>query len=222
MSSAPRPAVQERLRNWMQGWLGVPTGAPAAQKDGPAFAQDDPENPDNWVGLDYIHDRIAAQLKEQSALWESADGRLRLILGVISIVFAVALGLIPRGTTTVATGTGSATEPQYLPFVVGSMAIAGLATFFVAGFIAVRAYWPRDFDWPPKPGALPKYVTTDPRVIKWTVVTEMLDSYARNGAELERKFEGFRWSMGAVAIATVLLGMAVIIQLVLLTRAWSP
>jgi len=51
------------------------------------------KNPDNWYGLDYVHDRIIAQLQEQSRLWEEADGRLRLILGVIGVVFAWILGL---------------------------------------------------------------------------------------------------------------------------------
>ena len=53
-----------------------------------AESREDPENRDSWYGLDYVHDRITAQLQEQARIWEEADGRLRLILGVIGVVFA--------------------------------------------------------------------------------------------------------------------------------------
>src|SRR5437870_9429394 len=104
---------------------------------------DDAEDPANWVGLDYVHDRVLAQLKHQSQLWEAADGRLRLVLGIIGIVFAVTLGLLPRGNITVQTEVGTpSTAPILLPFWVGVLAIGGLVLFAVAGGIAGVAYWP--------------------------------------------------------------------------------
>src|SRR5262245_51194399 len=150
-------------------------------------AQGDPENPDNWIGLDYVHATVAAQLREQADLWEDADGRLRLILGVIGIVFAVTLGLLPRGTVTVSTANGgTATEPELLPLVVGVPAIAGLVMFAVSGLIALVAYWPREFNLPPAPDSLRKYITTNEREIKLTVLDEMLDAYATNKVWLGR------------------------------------
>ena len=48
----------------------------------------DPDDPANWLSLDYIHDQVQQLHKAQSDLWYAVDGRLRLILGVIGIVFA--------------------------------------------------------------------------------------------------------------------------------------
>ena len=116
----------------------------------------DPNDPTTWVGLDLVHEQVTDKLKEQNDLWEAADTRLRLILGVISLVFAVALGLVPRGAVTISTPAGPVSEPQYLPFWAGVALIAGLGLYFLAGGIALWAFWPRDFDWPPRPGGLPK------------------------------------------------------------------
>ncbi|MBI2755565.1 MAG: hypothetical protein HYX52_02545 [Chloroflexi bacterium] len=179
----------------------------------------DPESPENWIGLDYIHDQVVAQMEEQSKLWENADGRLRLILGVIGIVFAAVLGLLPRGTITVMTAAGPITEPQYVPFWTGSAAIAAIGCFATAGVIATVAYWPRDFNWPPAPDSLRKYLTTDPREIKLTVLDEMLTAYDQNRVWLGRKFVAFRWAFSLTAIATALLGVAVIMQILVSTRA---
>jgi len=104
---------------------------------------DDAEDPANWIGLEYVHDRVLAQLEHQSQLWEAADGRLRLVLGIIGIVFAVTLGLLPRGNITVQTEAWTPpTVPILLPFWVGVLAIGGLVLFAVAGGIAGVAYWP--------------------------------------------------------------------------------
>jgi hypothetical protein len=196
-----------------------PVGALASA---PAAADDDPENPANWVGLNYVHDQVAAQLKEQSDLWEEADNRLRLILGVIGIVFAVTLGLIPRGTVSVPSAEGgAATVPQLLPFFVGVPAIVGLVLFGVAGVVALVAYWPRDFNLPPAPDSLRKYITSNEREIKLTVLDEMLDAYEANKVWLGRKFLAFRWALIITGIATAALGAGVIIQLAQVTRAFG-
>src|SRR5438270_6647328 len=55
----------------------------------------DPEDPASWIGLDYVHKLMLAKSEQQLKLWEEADGRLRLILGVIGIVFAVTLEVRP-------------------------------------------------------------------------------------------------------------------------------
>ena len=66
--------------------------------------------------------------------------------GAAGIVFAVTLGLIPRETVTVQASSGApASEPLYLSFGVGALAIGGLVLLALAGVIAVMAYWPSDF-----------------------------------------------------------------------------
>jgi hypothetical protein len=194
-------------------------GGPSAPLD---QRVDDPEDPATWVGLNYVHDRVLAQLEHQSRLWEEADGRLRLVLGIIGIVFAVTLGLLPRGSVTVQAETGALfSGPLLLPFLVGVLAIVGLVLFAVAGLIAVVAYWPRDFNWPPAPESLRKYITTNEREIKLTLLDEMLDAYDENGFWLGRKFLAFRWALVIAGIATAVLGASVIIELTQVTRAWS-
>lgn len=183
-----------------------------------ALPDGDSENPDNWFGLDYIHDRISSQLAAQSGLWEEINGRLRLILGVTGIVFAATLGLLPRGSVSVSTPQGTVTQPLFVPFAVGVCAVASMTLYFVAGLIATVAYWPRDFNWPPAPASLRKYLTSDEREIKLTVVDEMLDAYADNEVELERKVRAFRRALAITVLATGLLGAAVIIELVTVTR----
>ena len=192
--------------------------AGAAVRERATVPDEDSENPDNWFGLDYIHDHVSSQLAAQSALWEETNGRLRLILGVTGIVFAATLGLLPRGSVSVTTPQGTVTQPLYLPFAVGVCAVASMTLYFVAGLIATVAYWPRDFNWPPAPASLRKYVTTDEREIKLTVVDEMLDAYADNEVELERKVRAFRRALAITVLATGLLGAAVIIELVTVTR----
>lgn len=182
---------------------------------------EDPENPDNWVGLDYVHDTAVSQLKQQADLWAEANGRLRLVLGVSGLVFAAALGLLPRGTITVTTAEGPVSQLVLVPFWVGACAIFGLALFFVAGLIATIAYWPRDFNWPPAPSSLRKYLTTDSREIKLIVLDEILAAYASNEVELDRKVQAVQQSLAISVLATALLGAALIIDVFAYTRSWG-
>jgi hypothetical protein len=76
------------------------------------------------------------QFKQQFELWQDVNGQLRVILGVSGLVFAATLGLLPRGTVTVATPAGPVLQLLLLPFWVGACAVAGLVLFFVAGAIA--------------------------------------------------------------------------------------
>jgi hypothetical protein len=187
----------------------------------PPGAADDPENPDNWYGLDYVHDRISVQLQEQSRLWQTVDGGARLILGAIGVVFAATLGLLPRGSATVSTPSGPVQEFLFLPFWVGALAISAIGLFSLAGLLAMVAYWPRTFSSPPAPDSLRKYVTSDEREIKLIVVDEMLNAYAANSVWLARKLQLFSWALVFAALAAGVLGISVIIEVLQLTRAWS-
>lgn len=183
---------------------------------------EDPENPASWVGLDYVHDRVLAQLEQQSRYWEDADGRLRLILGIIGVVFAVTLGLLPRGAMTAQAESGAAVStPLLLPFWVGLLAIVGLALFAGAGLIALIGFWPRSFNGPPAPAYLRKYLMTDERETRLFVLDRMIDAYTANNVWLDRKILAFRWALVIAAIATTALGASVIIQLAQFTPALS-
>ena len=197
-------------------WLLLP---PSTVKPSPAI--DEPENPDSWYGLDYVHERVTSQLREQSRLWQEVDGGLRLILGAIGVVFAATLGLLPRGSTPVSTPAGPVQELLYLPFWVGALAVGAIGLFALAGLVAIVAYWPRTFSLPPAPESLRDYVTSDEREIKLIVVDAMLDAYAANLRALGRKVKLFAWALGLAALAAGLLGLSVIMEVLQLTRAWN-
>jgi hypothetical protein len=103
--------LADRVREFLRDWLRIPSTNDvvsqvlaqipvAAPPPVPAHSRD-PEDPSSWVGIDFILERLDTQLTTQAKLWEEADGRLRTILGVIGIVFAATLGLLPRGTSSV-------------------------------------------------------------------------------------------------------------------------
>lgn len=178
----------------------------------------DPDDPRSWLSLDYVHDQVRAQLDEQSKLWEGVDGRLRLILGVISIVFAAAAAF--QRSSPVSGGT-------LLPFVIGAGAIGAVSLFLIAAGIVAWAYWPTDFDRPPKPHELRElYLTTDPKEVKLIVIDIILLAYTGNQAIIERKNLAFKVAFGLTAIATILLGVAfmgqVACQTVAPTWLWWP
>ena len=171
-----------------------------------------------WPGLDYVHDQIRAQLNVQRQEWEQADGRLRLILGLIGIVFAVTLGLLPRSTMTTTLPSGVFTSQLVtLNFYVGVPAMLGLVFYGIAGVVALRAYWPRDFSLPPDPVDLSDYVGTPEEDIKLDVVDAMVIAYQLNASGLARKLGAFRLALIVGAIATGVLGLGVIIQIALST-----
>jgi hypothetical protein len=92
--------------------------------------QEEAENPASWLGLDYVHEQVVAQLQAQSDLWDAVDARLRLILGFIGIVFAAAIGLQRAAPT--ATG---ASQLEFLPSWAGTAAIIAVVVYLLAGLI---------------------------------------------------------------------------------------
>jgi hypothetical protein len=171
----------------------------------------DPDDPESWLSLDYIHDQVAEKLKQQYEALNVIDGRLRLILGVIGIIFAAALGL--------------QRSPAPIPFWVGVLAIAAMTMFLVAGILAARRYPSLDFDWPPQPESLrEEFLLADPREAKLAVVDTAIDAYNQNRNILATKIWAFNVAFALTAVATVLMGLAVIAQLGCQTAApeWWP
>ncbi|MFN8526867.1 MAG: hypothetical protein U0821_27500 [Chloroflexota bacterium] len=165
---------------------------------------EDVENPETWHSLDYVHDQVQAQLTAQAALWESVDGRLRLILGLIGIVFA-ATAAVQRGPTQGAGGQ--------LPLAVGVGATLAVVLFLLAAIIVAVAYWPANFDRPPNPAALrQQYLTADARETKLAVIDSCILAYNTNQVVIQRKNEAFKRAFLLTAIATVLLGVAFALQ----------
>jgi hypothetical protein len=208
------------MRRWLGSYLRGVLELPSTQSplDEAQFEDLDPDDPRSWLSLDYVHDQVQTQLDEQSKLWDAVDGRLRLILGVISIVFAAAAAF-QRSLP--------ATGGSPLPFVVGAGAISAVSLFLIAAGIVAWAYWPTDFDRPPKPHELRNhYLTTDPREVKLIVIDSTLLAYTGNQRIIERKNRAFKVAFGLTAVATILLGTAFIGQVACQTAAplwlWWP
>jgi hypothetical protein len=164
-------------------------------------------DPEDWLSLDYISERALAKLEAQSDLWDTVDGRLRLILGVIGIVFAAALGL-QRGST-------------LIPGWAGALAIISIACFLVAGVIVAAVYWPTDFDRPPNLSTLrDEYLTTDARKTKLDVIDAIIKAYNKNAQVIARKNRAFKVAFLLTAAATVLLGAAIAVQVACQTTAF--
>jgi hypothetical protein len=183
--------------------------------EGQVNQADDVEDPETWLSLDYIHEQVQAQLELQSKDWEAVDARLRLILGVISIVFAAAAAF---------QRAASASGGAPLPFAVGATAILAVIFFLAAAVVATLAYWPSDFDRPPKPHELRElYLTTDPREVKLTVIDSILLAYTGNQEIIERKIIAFKRAFWLTAVASSLLGVALVVQVAYQTAAppWS-
>jgi hypothetical protein len=172
----------------------------------------DPDNPASWQSLDYIHDQVQAQLNAQSAIWDAVDARLRLILGVIAIVFAAAGAFFQRSSWQ----AGGAP----FPFLVGAATFLSVLLFLLAAGVVAWAYRPTDFDRPPRPGDLRDlYLTTNPRRTKLIVIDSILDAYTGNQAVIKRKIAAFKWAFGLTAGATGLLGIAIMAQVTCETAA---
>ena len=137
-----------------------------------------PSHP-KWPSLGFAFEQVSKQLDLQGDLWDSADRRLQLVLGVTGVVFAVVLGL--------------ERPSQAIPVIVGVIGSIALALFLAASSVAVLGYWPREFDRPPKPSTLRDiYLTTAEEQTKLEVLDTMLLAYDANGEELERKFARFK------------------------------
>jgi hypothetical protein len=188
---------------------------PARWRESALINQGDGDDPANWLSLDYVHEQVQAQLKAQEVIWEAVDGRLRLILGVIGIVFAAAAAFQR------AAGGG-----PLLPFWVGAGVSLAVSLFLLAAIIAGVSYWPYDFDRPPQPHRLrERYLTTDPREVMLAVVDTILVAYTNNAAVIERKNLAFKRAFVLTATATALLGIALAIQVACQTASpdwWWP
>jgi hypothetical protein len=138
---------------------------------------------------------IQDRLERQSDAWDLIDGRLRLILGVVGIIFAAVLGF-QRGAT-------------QLDYHIALLVKLAVLLFLVAALIAAAAYWPGEFNWPPKPEEFREYLTTDPRKTKRDLVDSMIvRGYNRNQVYMLWKGRGFRAAFALTAIAIVSLAAA--------------
>lgn len=160
----------------------------------------DPDDPKNWISLDYIEQVAQAQMARQVAEWDLIDGRLRLILGVVGIVFAAVLGF-QRG-------------PSLLESAVGFLAQVAVVAFLAAGIVAVVGFWPRDFNWPPDPRDLYEYLTTEPYRTKKDLIDSMIfRGYNQNELKLRRKVRIFQVAFLLTTVAVVVLAGALILHI---------
>jgi len=110
----------------------------------------DPDDPDNWTGLDYVHERVLDQLGRQEVRWKEVDDRLRFLLGVIGIVVAAGVGFMRSSVPAVGL-SAAAVDPLavFMPSWLGSAVIVAIILYLIAGAMAGWAYRPQKFDRPP-------------------------------------------------------------------------
>ena len=162
------------------------------------------ENPRTWKSLDYVHERVTKELEAQSKDWDDIDGRLRLILGVIGIVFAAALGFQRAQTQ--------------IPFIVGFLTLLAILAFLLAAGLVAVVYRPMDLDRPPKPSSLrQRYLLRAPEESKLAVIDSIIEAYNSNVAIIDRKTRVFIWAFWISAGATVLMGVAIMLQVAVQT-----
>jgi hypothetical protein len=134
-------------------------------------------------------------MERQSDAWDLIDGRLRLILGVVGIIFAAVLGF-QRGAS-------------QLEHHVALLVNTAVMLFLLAGLIAGAAYWPGDFNWPPDPDEFRRWITTDPRKVKFYLVdTLVIRGYNRNKVWMLWKGRAFRASYVLTVVAIIALAGA--------------
>jgi len=130
-------------------------GEPEDGTDGGLQRGFDPNDPDNWIGLDHVHDRILAELDAQERRWQEVDSRLRMVLGVIGIVFAVAGAFVRGGLPGIVLGSGSTPSTFIpLPFWVGAAVDMAILLYLLAGAMVAWAYLSRSFNRPVGPWTL--------------------------------------------------------------------
>jgi hypothetical protein len=188
----------------MLGWLMRHAFGRVWRVDNPGTVDvTDPNDPASWKSLDYIHDQVMAQIDAQLEQWNAVDARLRLVLGVVSLVVAVAASFFQRP---------AASDPAaLLPWWIGWLMIAAIVGLLISAAIAVIGLWPSKMDRPPQPDRLrDEYLLVDVRTTKLDVVDTLLAAYDLNDDRIEWKFRCFKLSFLVAALGIGLLGVAVI------------
>lgn len=182
----------------------------------------DPNDPENWISLEYVHDRVLEELTSQERRWQEVDSRLRMVLGVTGIVFAVA-GAFVRGNLPVSGALAAGVPiPASLPFWVGTAVDGAVVLYLIAGLLVAWAYRWRSFDRPVRPWILSTYISTDPREVKHEVIDTAVLAYYQNERVITTKLQLFAVSFVFTVLATILLGVALLMQVTLQTQAWGP
>jgi hypothetical protein len=177
----------------------------------------DPNDPNNWTGLDYVHERVMGQLDRQEARWKEVDDRLRFLLGVIGVIFAAGGGFMKNGLLVRDDPATVALMPSWI----GSTVILSIVFYLLAGAMAAWAYRPQTFDRPPNPTEMrASYVTADPKIAKIELIDMILLAYDLNEPRIEAKFSWFARAYAAAGVATLLMVVALVGQIALQTRPW--
>src|SRR4051812_36879627 len=99
------------LRRLLARWFTSHTSDESSARPDSPF---DPDDPENWIGLDYVHDRVMSQLDRQEARWKEVDDRLRFLLGVIGVIFAAGGGFMKNGLLIRDDLVGNALMPSWM------------------------------------------------------------------------------------------------------------
>jgi len=99
--------------------------------------------------------------------------------------------------------------------------------YIVAAALAAVAYWPTSFNRPPDRAQLREaYLLTSPNETRLEVVDTILVAYTANRAIIDRKNRFFKIAFSLTAVATGLLGLALVVGIACQTSApdwpWWP
>lgn len=128
------------------------------------------------------------------------DGRLRLLLGFIGVIFALALNFV--------------SEFGLLDLAVRSLIMLALVLLIFAAIVAGVAFVPRPFERPPTPSTLfQDYLPIEPTETRFDVVATMVQAYNENAEVIDGRLRLFKAAFALLGFAVLLLGIAIIVQL---------
>jgi len=159
------------------------------------------DDQEQLASLDLVASYVDRQMDLQWQLWDSVDGRIRLLLGFVGAIFVATLALTDSSGDIITTARWCL--------------IAAIVALALSGTIAFLAWLPRLFDRPPEPLTLrQQYITMQPTETRLAVLDTMVQAYVDNEHRINEKLNSFRRAAWRFGIAVVLIGVAGIIELV--------
>jgi hypothetical protein len=156
---------------------------------------------DEWASIDVIYELALREQDAQIAAWEEADGRLRLLLGFIGVIFAGALGVL-----------GNLKPEAWLARPFAGLAICALV---LTGLLVFQAYRPRRLHRPPNIQELRiNYLTRSPAETKREIIDQLLQVYNLNQDVIAEKLRIYDRAQSLFFGSIVLLAIAILIRLV--------
>lgn len=158
-------------------------------------------SPDQWLSIDPTYEAALRDLEVQSADWDKADDRLRLLIGFVALAsITVSVAVPPTGGM-----------PANLLLVFRAVQLfAGLALLLLlaAGAIALVGYRPRPFHRPPNThGLRTESLTQLEAQTKLDIIDQILRVYNFNDAVIREKLTAYQRALYIFVASMVLLSL---------------